>query len=110
MNKYHNKKVVVNGLKFDSKREAARYRDLQLLERAGQIKDLRRQVRYMLAPSVYDDDGKCIERCATYVADFVYHDKAGNLVVEDCKGLRTDAYILKRKWMLKEYGIRILET
>ena len=72
MNKYRSKKVVYKGEKFDSKKEANRYGELLLLQRAGKISDLKRQVRYLLIPAQYDEDGKNIERCCTYVADFVY--------------------------------------
>lgn len=107
--KYHNKKVEVNGELFDSRREAARWRDLQLMQRAGQISRLERQVRYLLVPSQYDENGKLLERAVTYVADFVYI-QDGKLVVEDVKGLKTDVYVVKRKLMLSEYGIRIREV
>lgn len=109
MNKYRSKKVVYKGEKFDSKKEANRYGELLLLQRAGKISDLKRQVRYLLIPAQYDEDGKNIERCCTYVADFVYKEN-GALVVEDTKGLKTDVYIIKRKLMLEKYGIRIRET
>lgn len=80
------------------------------MERAGVITDLKRQVRYLLIPAQYDKDGKLLERCCNYYADFVYRDKAGKIVVEDTKGFRTQDYIIKRKLMLLNYGVRILET
>ena len=110
MNKYHAKAEVREGKRFHSGKEAKRYKELQLLERQGLIKDLRRQVRYLLIPTQYDSDGKCIERCCNYYADFVYKDANGRVVVEDAKGYKTQEYILKRKLMLQIYGIRILET
>lgn len=109
MNKYRSKPVWIDGERFDSKKEANRYKELRLLERAGKIQDLRRQVRYLLIPSQYDKHGKCIEYGCSYFADFVYHEN-GQLVVEDTKGLKTDVYIIKRKLMLEKYGIRIRET
>lgn len=109
MNKYRAKKTVFLGEKFDSRKEAKRWGELMLLSRAGQITDLKRQVRYLLIPAQYDEAGKNIERACTYVADFVYK-RDGKLVVEDTKGKRTDAYIIKRKLMLSVYGIRIFET
>lgn len=105
--KYHNKKTTYDGKTFDSKKEADRYAELRLLERAGKISGLMWQVPYMLIPAQYIG-GKCVERSCVYVADFVYH-VGGNVVVEDTKGVRTPDYIIKRKLMLKEYGIRIKE-
>ena len=70
---------------------------------------LREQVSYELIPAQRGADGKVIERACSYVADFVYTDKNGNTVVEDTKGVRTDVYVIKRKLMLKVYGIRITE-
>ena len=107
--KYHNKKVTINGETFDSKKEAARWQELLLLQRAGKISHLNRQVTYELIPSQYID-GKCVERSVKYVADFMYHDKQGNLVVEDTKGMKTPEYIIKRKLLLSVYGIRIKEV
>ena len=102
--KYGNAKVDVDGMRFDSKREAARWRELQLLERAGEISDLRRQVRYELVPKLPG------ERPVDYIADFVYRDKDGNEVVEDVKGVRTPVYVIKRKLMLWRHGVRIREV
>ena len=102
--KYGNTKVNVDGMPFDSKREAARWRELRLLERAGEISDLRRQVRYELVPKLPG------ERPVDYIADFVYRDKNGNEVVEDVKGVRTPVYVIKRKLMLWRHGIRIREV
>lgn len=107
--KYHNRKIKdLDGQTFDSKREFRRWNDLQLLERAGVIKDLRRQVKFVLIPA-QRINGKVVERECSYIADFVY-EADGKTVVEDCKGFRTDTYKLKRKMMLYKYGIRILET
>lgn len=106
--KYHSIKTVINGERFDSKKEAARWQELLLLQRAGKISRLNRQVTYELIPSQYID-GKCVERSVKYVADFVYKEN-GNLVVEDTKGMKTPEYIIKRKLMLSVYGIRILEA
>lgn len=106
--KYHNTKVKINGEIFDSKKEAARWQELLLLQRAGKISHLNRQVTYTLIPSQYID-GKCVERSVKYVADFVYH-QDGQLVVEDTKGMKTPEYVLKRKLMLSVYGIRIKEV
>lgn len=117
-NKYSNQKVTIDGETFDSKREAKRYCELKLLERAGEIRHLRRQEKFLLIPSQFEEvtdakgkpKQKCIERECVYIADFVYQDfRTGELVVEDTKGVRTKEYIIKRKLMLKEYGIKISE-
>lgn len=108
MSKYHSTPTEVNGIRFDSKREANRWLELRMLERAGKIEKLKRQVKYLLIPSQYRD-GKCIERECSYLADFVYV-KDGHLVVEDCKGFRTPEYKIKRKLMLQLYDIRLVET
>lgn len=106
--KYGNKKVEVNGIAFDSKKEARRYLDLKAMEIAGQIRDLRLQVPYLLIPS-QRIDGKVVEREVKYVADFVY-EQNGKTIVEDSKGHRTKDYIIKRKLMLSVWGIRIREV
>lgn len=107
--KYGNQTVVRNGRKFDSKREAGRYAELQLMQRAGMITDLKTQVSYLLIPAQYDENHRCIERSCRYVADFVYRQN-GELVVEDAKGLKTDVYRIKKKLMLQIYGIKIKEV
>ena len=106
--KYKNEKITYNGMTFDSKREYGRYCELLLLERAGKISDLQRQVPYELIKAQYDGS-RCVERACNYVADFVYREN-GKTIVEDCKGFRTDVYKIKRKLMLERYGIRIRET
>lgn len=106
--KYHNRKITVNGEKFDSIKEYNRFRELLLLESAGEISDLRRQERFPLIPAQYKD-GKCIERECDYIADFVYKEN-GVKIVEDVKGYKTPEYIIKRKLMLLCYGIRIKEV
>lgn len=119
--KYNAKKVMVDGEEFDSKREARRWMELRLLEKAGEISDLKRQVRFTLIPAQYEPDittktglkkrGRIIERKCEYVADFAYiQSETGKYIVEDAKGMRTDVYILKRKLMLLMYGIRIKEV
>jgi hypothetical protein len=106
--KYKNRKIAVNGDVFDSKKEYIRYRELALLERAGRISDLKRQVKYELIPS-QRVNGKVVERACTYVADFVYTEN-GKTVVEDTKGFRTKDYIIKRKLMLYVHGIQLQEV
>jgi len=106
--KYHAKKVTVDGIKFDSKREAARWQELKLMEKAGEISNLQRQVRFELTPT-FKKPGERTERASTYTADFVYTEN-GETVVEDSKGFRTETYKLKRKLMIDKYGIWIRET
>lgn len=117
--KYKNKKIEVNGILFDSKKEARRYEQLLMLEKSGEITDLQMQVKFVLIPAQYGtvQDGhkmkrKCLEREVTYVADFVYRDKQQKLHVEDTKNpyLRKEPrYVIKRKMMLYFHGIRIEE-
>ena len=109
--KYRNRKVTVDGITFDSVKEANRWQELKLLEKAGEIYDLQRQVPFVVIPTQKDDNGKVIEREVRYVADFTYKEK-GSLVrvVEDAKGVRTKEYILKRKMLLWRCGIRIKEV
>lgn len=106
--KYGNRKTVVNGITFDSKKEARRWQELRLLERAGEITNLSRQVPYELIPPQRRDDGKP-ERAVSYIADFTYDDH-GKRVVEDTKGMKTRDYIIKRKLLLKVHGITVKEV
>lgn len=108
MSKYGNKKTIIDGISFDSQKEATRWSELRLLERAGEIQNLQRQVPFVLIPKQVRD-GKTIERPVVYKADFVYTEK-GEEVVEDTKGVKTKEYILKRKLMLWQYGIQIKEV
>lgn len=122
MRKYGNKKITVNGVTFDSKKEYLRWCELCLLQKAGQITDLKRQVKYVLIPAQYEEyqrtsakTGKplqngirLVEKECSYYADFTYK-QDGQTVVEDTKGVRTDAYIIKRKLMLHVHGIKIHE-
>lgn len=107
--KYNNKKVVVDGIQFDSIKEARHYTNLTLLARAGQIRDLRLQVTYDLAPKV-KLDGRT-KPALRYKADFVYFDvKVGREVVEDVKGMRTKEYRIKRHLMMSVHGIEVREV
>lgn len=105
--KYNARKVRIDGITFDSKAEADRYAQLVLLQRAGKISNLQRQVEFVLIPA-QKIDRKCVERACKYKADFVYLEN-GKRVVEDVKGLKTKDYIIKRKLMLYVHGIRIRE-
>lgn len=110
--KYRNEKIEYKGKKFDSKRELYRYQTLDILECAGNISNLERQVKFILVPAQYEDVNgkrKCIAKACSYYADFVYNDINGNRIVEDVKGVRTQIYILKKKLMLQLYSITIKE-
>lgn len=123
-NKYNAKKVSLDGIEFDSKKEARRYQELLLLQKAGEIYMLERQKVYELLPAQREPDtvgkrgglikGKLLERAVEYVADFVYTDKNGKTVVEDVKGFREGGayavFVLKRKLMLYRYGIKVIEV
>ena len=106
--KYGNRKITVGGETFDSRREYDRYRELVLLARAGKIHDLMRQVKFELVPA-QKEGKKVVERAVYYIADFVYWE-GDEMIVEDAKGVRTDVYIIKRKLMLQEHGIKIREV
>ena len=122
--KYGNRKVVTADGEFDSKREYERWCELKFLETAGKITCLNRQFKFLLIPAHYEsyerisaktgkklkDGSRCIEKECSYIADFVYYTPEGELVVEDAKGVRTEAYIIKRKLMLEIYGVRIKEV
>lgn len=110
LTKYHNKKIKgADGFVYDSKHEYRRYAELQLLQKAGKISNLQRQVRFSLVPDIREGK-KLIERGVDYIADFTYTDENGKCVVEDAKGHKTQAYIIKRKLMLYTYGIKIREV
>lgn len=121
-NKYGARKRIINGEVFDSIKEAKRYQELLLLEKAGHIMNLERQPVFGLIPAQYEffarygksgkrlkDGKKCIENSVKYIADFSYI-KDDELIVEDTKGFRTKDYIIKRKLMLWIYGIKIREV
>lgn len=99
--KFGAKKTVVDGIKFDSMAEAARYGALKIIQAAGLISDLKLQVRYDITVN------GC--KICKYVADFVYFEN-GKQVVEDVKGMKTPVYNLKKKLMLACHGITIKET
>lgn len=119
--KYHSCRTTYDGIEFDSRFEARRYGELKLMEQAGEITGLERQVEFELIPEQREPDtygpkgglrkGRVIEKKCTYVADFVY-DEGGVTVVEDTKSpaTRTKDYRIKKKLMLFVWGIRIRET
>ena len=103
--KYHNKRVTVDGITFDSVKEASRYQELRMLERAGEITGLVRQQKIELIPKTK------LYRACYYVCDFIYFDKRENKTIyEDVKGVRTKEYLLKRKLLYWRHGIEIKET
>ena len=107
MSKYKNKKVVVDNILFDSKKEANYYTKLKILRDAGKISGLRLQEKFVLQPS-FKLNGKTY-RAITYVADFVYKDQEGQTHVVDTKGYRTEVYKIKKKLFMKKFGIEIEE-
>lgn len=100
--KYNAKKTIVDGHPFDSKREAERYCELKFFVRAGEIRNLELQLRFLLQDKFVDKQGNK-HRKIEYVADFLYIDKLGRNVVEDVKGVLTDVYKIKKKIFLKKY-------
>ena len=119
-NKYNAHSVDYDGIKFDSQREALRYKELTFLLNERIITNLKRQVKYVLIPAQREPStvgprggvkpGKLLEKECSYIADFVYTVvETGETVVEDTKGFRTKDYLIKRKLMLFVYGIKIKE-
>lgn len=109
-NKYGAVKKKVDNILFDSTKESKRYAELKMLIRAGEIRDLKLQVRYDLIPSQKFRDGKTMVG-TYYLADFVYFDnRKGCEVVEDVKGKKTDVYQIKRKLMKLILDIEVYET
>lgn len=106
--KYHSRKQTIDGYVFASKREAQRYSELKMLEKAGEISNLELQKRFELIPS-QRIDGKVVERPCYYVCDFAYCE-GGKQVIEDAKGMKTEVYKIKKKLMLYKYGIAIKEV
>lgn len=126
--KYGNRKITRDGITFDSLTEYKRFCELTLLEKAGEITELKRQVEFELIPAQYEtiSTGEvykrgerkgmpkmktvCVEQSVKYVADFVYTEKTGETIVEDSKGFKTPEYKIKKKLMLCVHGIKIKET
>jgi hypothetical protein len=124
--KYKNKKIEVDGIVYDSQKEMQRHQQLLLKEKAGAIRDLQTQVKYVLIPAQYETfprygkkgqrlkDGKrLLEKEIAYIADYVYFDvEEDRTIVEDVKSAITrknPLYIVKRKMMLYFHNIRIRE-
>jgi len=110
-NKYGNKKTTIDGITFDSAKEANRYAELKMLEKAHVISDLKLQVPYILQDKFKNEETGKYERAIKYIADFTYM-QDGKLIVEDVKsdGTRKDkAYRIKKK-MLAYRGVYIHEV
>lgn len=101
VNKFHARRTVVDGIRFDSRAEAVRYQELRLLERYGDVRELRMQVPFPLVVNGV--------KVATYRADFAYVDRDGQEVIEDVKGVRTPVYALKKRLMAACHGVEIVE-
>lgn len=121
--KYKSKKIIIDGIKFDSKKEGARYLQLRELEKKGLIKNLELQKTFELLPpqrekstmtkTGKEKQGKTLERAVNYIADFVYINELGEMVVEDVKGYKNggayQVFTIKRKLMLYVYGVKVKE-
>jgi len=113
--KYRNVKTIVDGIRFDSRREANYWVGLKIREAAGEITELRRQVRFPLycpelwRQNVGDVLATSAAQVAEYVADFTYK-LNGELMVVDAKARRISPYPLKRKWLALQHGIDIIEV
>lgn len=121
--KYKSKKKIIDGIKFDSKKEGVRYLQLRELEKKGLIKNLELQKTFELLPpqrekstmtkTGKEKQGKTLERAVNYIADFVYINELGEMVVEDVKGYKNggsyQVFTIKRKLMLYVYGVKVKE-
>lgn len=105
-NKYHAQKTIVDGIVFDSRREARRWCELKLLEKAGEIHNLQRQVKREIIKA----HPEASMAACFYVSDFEYDDKNGKHIIEDAKGVKTRDYTIKKKLMYERYGYRIREV
>ena len=111
MSKDNSRKTVIDGITFDSKKEAKRYVELQKKQEEGEITDLRLQVPFELVPSftIEIDGKKRKRRNIRYIADFTYYEN-GQKVIEDVKGRKTEIYKLKKKLFEYKYKVTIKET
>lgn len=100
--KYHAIPTEVDGVRFSSKAEARRYQDLLLLQRAGEISNLELQPKYRLHVNGW--------KIGEYRGDFRYRTKAGEVVTEDVKGVKTPMYRWKKKHVMAEYGVDVVEV
>lgn len=109
VHKYGARSVWVDGIRFDSKREANRYGELKLLKAAGDVRLILRQVSFQISPGIPDSEGRVAAPGERYVADFVIHWANGELTVEDVKGMRTKEYLRKKRRAEAIYGIEVVE-
>lgn len=106
MNKYNAKKTTIDGITFDSKKEANHYCELKLLEKAKEISHLQLQPRFELQPK-FEKNGKKY-RAIEYVADFMYYDnRLKKTIIQDTKGMKTEIFKIKQK--IFEYKYQDLE-
>ena len=105
-NKYNARKVKIDGYTFESQREAERYSELCIMEKAGEIKDLQVHPKIELQPGFYYQNQRI--RAITYEADFQYYDKDDTIIVEDIKGMETQAFRIK--WKIAQYKFRNTKT
>ena len=107
MSKYNSRKTTIDGIEFDSQKEGRRYSELMLLERAGEISELILQPEYILQEG-FRKNGKTY-RPIKYIADFQYIEN-GKMIVEDCKGVKTEVYRIKKKLFERRYDLTIREV
>jgi hypothetical protein len=108
--KYSNKKTLIDGVYFSSKKEAQRYLDLKLLQKNNYIRELELQPKFLIHPEFIDFSGKK-HRPIYYVADFKYWDiKDKKYIIEDVKGMKTEVYKLKKKLFLAKYAFKFIEV
>src|SRR6056297_1183693 len=106
MSKYNAKKTIIDGIKFDNKKESIRYKQIKEMEHENLIEDLELQPKFVLQPKF--DKNDIHYRAITYKADFKYYDKEQKkIIIEDVKGMKTDVYKLKKK--LFEYKFKNFE-
>ncbi len=98
--KYHNKKVIIDGHKFDSRKEGEHYLELKRRQNLGEISNLELQPSFLLQEG-FKRDGKKYQPI-TYIADFRYIEN-GKVIVEDVKGFKTLVYMIKKKLLLYKY-------
>jgi hypothetical protein len=105
-NKYNARKVKIDGYLFDSRREAERYSELRIMEKAGEIKDLIVHPKIELQPGFNYKDKRI--KAINYIADFQYYDEHDNIIIEDVKGVETQAFRIK--WKMLQYKFRGLSA
>lgn len=110
MSKYSAKPCQIGAEKYRSQREAARHQDLIRLQRQGLITGLTREVPFVLAPSVRIKGEKRARPAVRYYLDFLYTTALGETVAEDCKGMQTPVYRLKKHLMATVHGLHVVES